>query len=299
MDSILISAGLIFTVYKVDSLPSAPARTPVEQSGSSNTCRAAKTQNKCKKIKRHTHTHQSPHAISFFIGTAVINTHTHKWQTPAQASLVRQGPRLSTSPRRSTDVCLTRRTSVSRYQSCVVGARAQMGAVCPTPPLAGTRGHTARISSSEQRLHSGPGRNVADIRSVNHPRDPSRRVRVLCRVLQNLEEPAPCGLIKPLDPVLFGRRKLGDNTLEVKKPNELCPALAKTLREHKLITRLPPQLGCPGRKIRAQQRQQSPMQTKCCVIRRWRVSKGSASQTQGVAFETPRKFARPRSSLSQ
>jgi hypothetical protein len=63
MDSILISAGPILTVYKVDLL-------------SSNTCRAAKTQNKCKIIKRHTHTHQSPHANNFFIGTAVINTHT-------------------------------------------------------------------------------------------------------------------------------------------------------------------------------------------------------------------------------
>ena len=33
------------------------------------------------------------------------------------------------------------------------------------------------------------------------------------RVLQDLEEPAPCGRIKPLDEVRFCRRKLGDNTL--------------------------------------------------------------------------------------
>jgi len=79
MDSILISAGPILDVYKVDSLPSALPQTPVEQQHLS---RAAKTQNKCKIIKRHTHTHQSRHANSFFIGTAVINTHTHKWQTP-------------------------------------------------------------------------------------------------------------------------------------------------------------------------------------------------------------------------
>jgi hypothetical protein len=75
------------------------------------------------------------------------------------------------------------------------------------------RGHTSRISSRKQRLHSCPGRNVADVRSVKHPRDPSRRVRALRRVLQNLEEPAPCGLIEPLDPVLFVRRKLGNNTV--------------------------------------------------------------------------------------
>ena len=74
MDSILISAGPILDVYKVDSLPSALPQTPVEQQHLS---RAAKTQNKCKIIKRHTHTHQSRHANSFFIGTAVINTHTH------------------------------------------------------------------------------------------------------------------------------------------------------------------------------------------------------------------------------
>ena len=74
MDSILISAGPILDVYKVDSLPSALPQTPVEQQHLS---RAAKTQNKCKIIKRHTHSHQSPQANSFFIGTAVINTHSH------------------------------------------------------------------------------------------------------------------------------------------------------------------------------------------------------------------------------
>jgi hypothetical protein len=42
------------------------------------------------------------------------------------------------SPRRSTDVCLTRRARVSRHQSCGACTRAQMGAMCPTPPLAGT-----------------------------------------------------------------------------------------------------------------------------------------------------------------
>ena len=110
------------------------------------------------------------------------------------------------------------------------------------------------------------------------------------RVLQNLEEPAPCGLIEPLDPVLFIRSKLGNNTLQVQKQHKLRPALAKSLRKHKLITRLPPQLGCPGRKIRSQQRQQRPMQTKCSVIRRWRVSKGGASQSKCVAFESAKKI---------
>ena len=43
------------------------------------------------------------------------------------------------SPRRSTDVCLTRRARVSRHQSCVACARAQIGAVAATPPLAGRR----------------------------------------------------------------------------------------------------------------------------------------------------------------
>ena len=73
MDSILISAGPIFTVYKVDSLPSAPARTPVEQQHLSS----SKDSEQKKIIERHTHSHQSPHANSYFIGTAVINTHTH------------------------------------------------------------------------------------------------------------------------------------------------------------------------------------------------------------------------------
>ena len=159
------------------------------------------------------------------------------------------------------------------------------------------RDHTSRISSREQRLHSGPCRNSACIRSVEHPCDPSRRIRALRRVLQDLEEPAPCGRIKPIDPVRFSRRKLGDNTLEVPKPNKLRPALTKTLREYKLITRLPPQLGCPGRKICPQQRQQGTVQTKHSAVRKWCVSERRASQTKSVAFEGAEKIARPRSSL--
>jgi hypothetical protein len=91
--------------------------------------------------------------------------------------------------------------------------------------------------------------------------------------------------IKPLDKVCFCRRKLGDNTLQVKKPNKLCATMAEALREHKFVTRLPPQLGCPGREICPQQRQQGAMQAKHGAIGRCRVRKRSASQTNSVTVE--------------
>ena len=83
---------------------------------------------------------------------------------------------------------------------CSLGQSGPVGHTCDTsnrhetshevcPP----RGPTSRISSSGQGLHSGPCRNVAYIRSIKHRRDPSRRIRALRRVLQDLEEPAPCG----------------------------------------------------------------------------------------------------------
>jgi hypothetical protein len=46
----------------------------------------------------------------------------------------------------------------------------------------------------------------------------------------------------------------------------------------------------PGAEDRVQQRQQRSMQTKCSLIRSWRVSKGSASQSKFVAFESPKEI---------
>jgi hypothetical protein len=75
------------------------------------------------------------------------------------------------------------------------------------------RGRISGIISRQQLIHSGPRSDVAGIRGRKHRYDPARCGRALRRILQDLEETAPCGRIKPLDIVRFRRSELGNDTL--------------------------------------------------------------------------------------